>query len=241
MLKARLLSTQLRRKTRIAEAVLAGVLENIEPSDPIVSSDKDPLLEVLRGADASLFTRLKLTSADDPQVAHSDRTISAGPLNAAGIALGVASALKRAQSSAVTVTILPGKLTRGAAWEQAIKYAGEQHLPIIFVSDSTTVGGSQSKEGRHVSHWPCPTIFVDGRDVIAVYRVSKEAIAAARRGYGPTLVDCVNFLAPGTRGRDGRDPLASFRGYLKRHNAWSDEWAADLESRLTRELGHVQG
>lgn len=81
-----------------------------------------------------------------------------------------------------------------------------------------------------------PTIAVDGRDVIAVYRVTKEAISAARKGHGPTLVDCVNFLAPGSRGKDTRDPVASFRGYLKRHNAWSNDYES-IEENLRRELG----
>jgi TPP-dependent pyruvate/acetoin dehydrogenase alpha subunit len=81
-----------------------------------------------------------------------------------------------------------------------------------------------------------PTIAVDGRDVIAVYRVIKEAISSARKGHGPTLVDCVNFVTPGTRGKDERDPVSSFRGYLKRHNAWSDDYLA-IEESLRKELG----
>jgi TPP-dependent pyruvate/acetoin dehydrogenase alpha subunit len=72
--------------------------------------------------------------------------------------------------------------------------------------------------------------------VIAVYRVTKEAVSSARKGHGPTLIDCVNFLAPGTRGKDDRDPVTTFRGYLKRHNAWSDDFLATEES-LRKEIG----
>jgi TPP-dependent pyruvate/acetoin dehydrogenase alpha subunit len=72
--------------------------------------------------------------------------------------------------------------------------------------------------------------------VIAVYRVTKEAISAARRGHGPTLVDCVNYLAPGRRGRDERDPLLTFRGYLERHNLWSDFWYSELHSKYKQEV-----
>ncbi|HWR17341.1 MAG TPA: thiamine pyrophosphate-dependent enzyme [Terriglobales bacterium] len=237
MLKARLLAKRFRNAPHTAEAVLAGTLQNTETDDLLITSHSHPVLEVLKGADVDSVARpvsasksankLKIDLVPPPL-----RVAVAGPDSAPSVAAGSAFALKRSQSSAVAIAFLPGKATTTKAFEQAARFAGEQRLPVIFVADWSQSRASRSHEGTNLSHWPCPTIAVDARDVIAVYRVMKEATGVARRGHGPTLVDCVNFLAPGRRGRDDRDPIATFRGYLKRHHAWSDEWAAKLESDL---------
>lgn len=238
MLKAQLLPSRVRGANPLGEAVAAGALENIDEADTIVSATDDLGLEFLRGADLTSVLKLKLSVKQKLDAPLPERKItSAGAANAPGIALGLALAIQRAHSSAVLLVVTPGNLARGATWEQAIEFAGAQRLPIIFTVDSTNGRTARPREGHDPSRWPCPAISVDGRDVIAVYRVTKEAISAARRGYGPTLVNCINFVPPGARSNNGRDPLVSFRGYLKRHDAWSDEWAAALEAKIKQELG----
>ncbi len=236
MLKARLLARRFRTAPHNSEAVLAGALQNMEAADVIVSALPHPVLDVMLGTEISTVVASQKKSSDGVAPANL-KVIAAGPDAVGGVAAGLALSLKRAQSSALVVAVVPGKLTRGAAWDQATTFAATHRLPIVFLADWTdSRTPSRKHDGRDLSHWPFPTIAVDGRDVIAVFRVTKEATSAARRGHGPTLVDCVNFLAPGGRGRDDRDPLTSFRGYLKRHNAWSDEWYKGLESQLKREL-----
>jgi TPP-dependent pyruvate/acetoin dehydrogenase alpha subunit len=237
MLKARLLSKRLRTAS-FAEAVVAGALQDTDADDVVVSATADPVLEVLRGAELSSVIGPKLAAKSKTDHAPVvSNIVVAGSMASAGIAAGLAFALKRQQSSSLVLAFLPGNLTRGPAWEQATEFAATHRLPIIFIADWTDSRNSRPHDGPALSHWPFPTISVDGRDVIAVFRVTKEAISAARRGHGPTLVDGINFLAPGKRGRDERDPVDSFRGYLKRHNAWSEEWASDLESQLNQEIG----
>jgi TPP-dependent pyruvate/acetoin dehydrogenase alpha subunit len=234
MLKARLLGKRWRKAQQMSEAILAATLQNTEPADLLVSSGPHPVLEVLSGTRvAEVEPKPGKASKEPPQT----RVVVAGNEAVAGIAAGLASALKSASSGALVITIVPSSVTRGAAWEQTTEFAAANRLPIIFVSDGTSARPTRRHDGSDLSHWPFPTIAVDGRDVIAVYRVTKEAMAAARRGHGPTLVDCVNFVAPGGRGKDERDPLASFRGYLKRHHAWQEDWAKGLESTLVREIG----
>jgi pyruvate dehydrogenase E1 component alpha subunit len=74
-----------------------------------------------------------------------------------------------------------------------------------------------------------PGVAVDGNDVLAVYRVTKEAADRARAGGGPTLIEAITYRLEGhsssddpTRYRDEavtrqwlqRDPIVRFRGYL---------------------------
>jgi Dehydrogenase E1 component len=223
MLKSRMFASQHRNSTT-AEALIAGTLANLEKEDVVVTSAPASTLENL-GATANGNEPQKMT------------IVPAAEEVAVGIAAGVAAGLKLSGSSAVAVAIVPGKSTSGKSAQHVLEftkqYAG---VPMVLIADWTSSRTSaRNHDGQALSCWPVPTIAVDGRDVIAVYRVTKEAISAARRGHGPTLVDCVNFLAPGTRGRDQRDPLVSFQRYLERHNAWSEEWYRELNALLQSE------
>jgi TPP-dependent pyruvate/acetoin dehydrogenase alpha subunit len=59
-----------------------------------------------------------------------------------------------------------------------------------------------------------PIIPVDGSDVVAVYRVATESIAHARKGNGPTLIDCVAYRLEGQRRAKREDPLGKMETYL---------------------------
>jgi hypothetical protein len=238
MLKARLLEQRIRIAPHTGEAVLSGALQNAEQGDIVVTAGSHPVIEILCGADASTFTKPKLSTKKQPQpaVAPDTKVIAAEGAVVAAAAAGLALALRRGGSPAVALAFVSGNVTKGIAWEKATAFATSYRVPLVLIADWTQSRATRSHEGRDLSRWPLPTIAVDGRDVIAVYRVVKEATASARKGHGPTLVDCVDFVAPGTRGKDGRDPLATFQGYLKRHNAWSDDYLK-LQQQLQNELG----
>ena len=232
MLKARLLSKRIRTTGQTSESILAGTLQNVSEGDLVVSATPNPILEALRGSDQPSLVPKKKDSEPAPP---SQVIIPPGDA-ASSFAAGLALATRRAASNAAVIVFTPGPKTRGSVFQQATEFAAEHRVPLVIVADwSASRSSSRNHDGTALSHWPFPTIAVDGLDVIAVYRVTKEAINAARRGHGPTLVDCVNFLAPGSRGRDQRDPLLAFRGYLQRHNAWSDDWYSQLEINLKRE------
>lgn len=234
MLRARMIGRRLRVRNPICEAVVSGALHNAVRQDVIVSAETNPVLDVLMGAELAEVLRKDNAERRGPE----KEVVVADPVSFAGVAAGLAIAAGRNGSDAVVIAFASGKATRGAAFEQATEFAAKNRLPIVFLSDWTSArASSRDHDGKQLSHWPFPTIAVDGRDVIAVYRVTKEAIGAARRGHGPTLVDCVNFLAPGGRGRDERDPLAAYRGYLQRHNAWSDLWHSGLLAQYKQEIG----
>jgi len=221
------------RSTHYGEAILAGTLQNTTDNDTIVSATSSPVLEILRGADPATILARKAKRNADELAPPESKIIVPDADSFLSFASGIAFAHRRAQSDSIVLVFAPGKLTRSRAFQQSIDFAGAHRLPLVVLADFTDArSSSRNHDGASLSHWPSPTIAVDGRDVIAVYRVTKEATSAARRGHGPTLIDCVNFLAPGPRGRDTRDPLKTFRAYLERHNTWDSELAA-----LTMEAG----
>jgi pyruvate dehydrogenase E1 component alpha subunit/2-oxoisovalerate dehydrogenase E1 component alpha subunit len=82
-----------------------------------------------------------------------------------------------------------------------------------------------------------PFVRVDGNDVLAVYSVTKAAVARARNGFGPTFIEAVTYRRLGhsssddpTRYRDEaevkawekKDPVDRFRAYLQKRGLWSE-------------------
>jgi TPP-dependent pyruvate/acetoin dehydrogenase alpha subunit len=82
-----------------------------------------------------------------------------------------------------------------------------------------------------------PTIQVDGNDLFAVYKASKDAIERARAGGGPSFIEAVTYrLADHTtaddarryrdpgrgRGVAGKDPIIRLRKYLTAKGLWND-------------------
>ena len=71
-------------------------------------------------------------------------------------------------------------------------------LPVVFVCENNMYGISNyQKHHMNISDiadragaYGVPGVSVDGNDVIAVYEAASEAVARARRGDGPSIVEC---------------------------------------------------
>lgn len=107
-----------------------------------------------------------------------------------------------------------GASASSAAWIDALQTAGAERLPILFVSQP----GSQPPETQVAarSSLGFPTITVDADDAIAIYRVASEAQAHARRGNGPTLIECVPWplAVPQDGATATNDPIPNMERYL---------------------------
>jgi TPP-dependent pyruvate/acetoin dehydrogenase alpha subunit len=120
------------------------------------------------------------------------------------------SALSAATPEKVTVLFSSARQSAQAAWAAAITQAAEHNLPALFIqmrhpksaAESFCVESIQLKRKRYT----LPCIHVDGNDVVAMYRVATESITHARKGHGPSFIDCRLSLAA--------DPLEDMRDYL---------------------------
>ncbi|MGH2388855.1 MAG: thiamine pyrophosphate-dependent enzyme, partial [Chloroflexota bacterium] len=90
-----------------------------------------------------------------------------------------------------------------------------------------------------------PGLQVDGNDVLAVYREVGAALARARSGGGPTLIEALTYRLGAhttsddptryrpadepTQWRQTRDPLARFRTYLESAGLWDAARQEELE------------
>jgi TPP-dependent pyruvate/acetoin dehydrogenase alpha subunit len=92
-----------------------------------------------------------------------------------------------------------------------------------------------------------PGVAVDGNDVLAVYRATREAVDRARAGEGPTLIEAIPYRQEGhsssddpTRYRDAaevaawlaRDPIKRFRNFLELEGLVTDALDAQIEAEV---------
>ena len=86
-----------------------------------------------------------------------------------------------------------------------------------------------------------PGVRVDGNDIFAVIKVTRDAVERAARGEGSTLIEAMTYRLSGHSTSDdpkayrpdgtvdpwrAQDPMARLRRYLHKHHGWTD--ARDL-------------
>ncbi len=132
------------------------------------------------------------------------------PSLAQGPAVAARDALANQDCGKIAVLFSSGKRDSQAAWIKTLSLAAEHNLPILFVAlDVTGSSATPPIDGSiHVKRrgYTFPVINVDGNDVVAVYRVASESIAHARKGHGPTLIDC-RLSLPG-------NPIENMQKYM---------------------------
>jgi TPP-dependent pyruvate/acetoin dehydrogenase alpha subunit len=120
------------------------------------------------------------------------------------ISVAARSALADKDGRRITLLFSNGKQNAQASWFKTLTLAADHNLPVLFVSLGRPVGAESPPMKR--AGYSFPWIAVDGNDVVAVYRVASEAITHARKGNGPSLIDC-RLSIPG-------DPLQVMEKYL---------------------------
>ncbi|CAN6475425.1 unnamed protein product [Victoria cruziana] len=137
---------------------------------------------------------------------------------------------------------------------ECLNMAALWKLPIVFVVENNlwAIGMSHLRATSDPEIWKkgpafgMPGIHVDGMDVLKVREVAKEAIARARRGEGPTLVECETYrfrghsLADPDELRDpaekahyaARDPIVALKKYIIENNLASEFELKAIEKKI---------
>ncbi len=153
------------------------------------------------------------------------------------IANGSAWSAKFRGSGQVTVSFLGDGATNIGAFHEALNLAVVWQLPVVFVCENnqymeyTPIGSVTAVKRPAADRAPAyglAGIEVDGNDVEAVYQIAGNAIANARDGGGPALIEAVTYRHGGHSRADpakyrpadevqewlGRDPLPRYRAVL---------------------------
>ena len=112
-------------------------------------------------------------------------------------AVGIALAAKVRKTGQVAMTAMGEGSSNQGEVHEGLNFAAIHKLPFILVIENNgyaiSVPVSKQLATEHVadraSGYGIPGVIVDGSDVLACYRASKEAVDRARRGEGPTLIE----------------------------------------------------
>lgn len=143
-------------------------------------------------------------------------------------------------------------------FHEALNFAGVHRLPIVFVCENNQYAYSVPLEksmaiddvADRAASYGFSGVSINGNDVLAVYQTTQGALARARGGEGPTLIECKTYRWHGHSEHDkafyrtdeelamwkSRDPIPTFTTYLKGLGALSDESVVEIEARVTRTI-----
>jgi TPP-dependent pyruvate/acetoin dehydrogenase alpha subunit len=208
------------------EAAAVGVAINLLPEDTISTFPRDLIPLFIKGLPLEeLFAQ--------PFNAIASSSTMAAQLN---LATGADIASKANHSNKIAVIFCNRDYTSHSAWQEALRFAGIHTLPILFVSQSTLPAEPALLDPQinakriplKTKSYSFPTITVESNDAVAVYRVASEAITHARKGEGPTLIECQSWQAG--------DPLLNMEKYIIREGLFSEKYKRQVAAGFLEEL-----
>lgn len=151
-------------------------------------------------------------------------------------ALAAAAACKAKRNKKVAVAFLNEASGAAGELESAMKIAGKKKLPLLFVYETKSQEDEQLLCAREFG---VPGVAVENDDPVAVYRVATEALAHARRGSGPTLIECKPWpFKDGNPGRhpSAKHPIGKMETYLANKGLLSKKFRSNVIADFNREL-----
>lgn len=194
------------------EAVAAGVMAHLGDQDWITSTHRGHGHLIAKGGEfdrmfAELYGKATGYCKGKGGSMHICN-MELGMLGANGIvgggppiAVGAAFSNKFRKTRNVACTFFGDGASNEGAFHEAANMAGLFKLPVIFVCENNGFG-EYTPQAKHqaivdvadrAAGYGMPGVVVDGMDVVAVYEAAGEAIERARRGEGPTLLECKTY------------------------------------------------
>jgi pyruvate dehydrogenase E1 component alpha subunit len=198
------------------EAVAAGVCATLTDQDYITSTHRGHGHVIGKGADvkrmmAELFSKStgyckgkggSMHIADlDLGILGANGIVGGGP----PIAVGAAMACRYKGTDNVCVSFFGDGASNQGTTHEAMNLASVWKAPVVFVAENNHYGEFTS-QSRHqciesvterAAGYGIPGAIVDGNDLVAVYEAAAEAVDRARKGKGPTLLECKTYRIKG--------------------------------------------
>jgi 2-oxoisovalerate dehydrogenase E1 component len=194
------------------EAVAVGVLAHFGPRDMVFSTHRGHGHALAKGMPpedliAELYGRVTGCSRGRGGSMHLFAP-EIGMMGTSGIvgpcilqAAGAGYTFKLLNDDSVSAAFFGDGAVNNGAFHEGLNLASIYKLPALFVCENnnfaTEVAFTYSAGNPHVANrgaaYGMPGIEVDGNDVLAVYAVAQTAVNRARRGEGPTLIECKTY------------------------------------------------
>ncbi len=251
------------------EAVATGACAALQPDDYIISTHRGHGHLIAKGARtdrmmAEIYGREtgyckgkggSMHIADpDLGILGANGIVGGGVCIAGGAALSA----KMRNSGLVVVCFLGDGATNEGAFHEGVNLASIWKLPVVYVvennlyaektriTDTTRIADLASRAAAY----GLPGVVVDGNDITAVYDVMAPAVVRARRGDGPTIIECKTYRWRGHYEGDNqgykpkeeveewkaKDPIPRFRQQLARSGILSPELADRIDHEMAEEI-----
>ena len=194
------------------EAVATGAIAHLRKDDYIMSTHRGHGHLIAKGGEtnrmmAELFAKKTgycLGKGGSMHIAN----IDIGMLGAAGIvgsgipiATGAGLSAKLRGTDQVTICFFGDGASNIGRFHEGVNLASVWCLPVVFVCENnlwavsvpTSCSLNISNIADRAIGYGIPGVVVDGMDVIAVYEAAGEAVARARSGKGPTLIEAKTY------------------------------------------------
>jgi len=251
------------------EAVAAGACANLRPDDYIISTHRGHGHLIAKGGKtdrmmAELYgkkTGYNKGKGGSMHIADMEIGIlGANAIVGAGIpiAAGAALSAKMRGTDQVTICFLGDGATNTGRFHEGVNLAAIWNLPVVYVIENNMYAESTSISSAcklanlsdRAKAYGIPGKTVDGNDVLAVYEAVGEAVARARKGQGPTLIECKTYRHRGHFEGDPqtykakeevgewmkKDPIPRFRKRLIEMGVLTEEEANKIGQEMKEEI-----
>ncbi len=251
------------------EAIVVGATYALAPHDLIAPMHRDLAAYIMRGISvARVFAQFLdreggPTRGRDGNVHMGDPRLGILPFishmaASVPVAAGMALACRQRGEDRVVLTFFGDGATSTGAWHEGVNFAAVFRLPVVLVLENNQYAYStplarQTAARALVDKAPgygIPGVAVDGNDVLAVFRAAREAVTRARRGEGPTLIECRTMRVRGHSEADryayvppdlleqwrARDPITLFERLLRHDGVLTADADRAMQDRIAREV-----
>jgi 2-oxoisovalerate dehydrogenase E1 component alpha subunit len=174
-------------------------------------------------------------------------------------AVGAAYAFQQRGEKRVALCSFGDGGTSSLGFHSGLNFAGVWKAPVVFLCQNNGYAISCPSEEQTASEsyaikaaaYGMPGVIVDGNDLLAVRKAVAEAVARARRGEGPTLVEAKTFRMGGHSTSDDptryvppalfeewakKDPILRFESFLQNRRLLTPEVKTRLENECREEV-----
>jgi len=254
------------------EAVAAGVCANLRRDDYVFSTHRSHGHYIAKGGDiralmAEMYGKVTGCSkgrGGSMHLASPDVGLLGSSAIVAGtvpLAVGTALASSLKEQDTVSVAFFgDGAVSEGVFYE-SLNFASLKKLPVIFVCENNLYSThmpisaclADTNVYRKAEMFNMPGVRVDGNNVVEVFSTAKKAIENARRGNGPTLIECMTYrwrghvgpnldLDKGLRSKEELDswmnrcPIKALEGFLLEHGILSEPGRIQIGEAIDKEI-----
>jgi len=203
------------------EAIPVGSALCAQPEDVLLPSHRDMAVFFIRGVSARRVLAQYMGRADgltggrDGNMHMGDMKVGIVSIISAlaatvPVAGGIALALRYQGKTGVAFSYFGDGATSRGDWHEGVNFATVQKLPVVYICNNNQYAYSTplslqmacANVADRGPSYNMPSEIVDGNDVMAVYEATQRAVAHARSGLGPYLLECKTFRMTGHSAHD---------------------------------------